>query len=593
MLTRVFIKLVLISSFTFIHSIGFGQELKHLLEQKVDSKLHKQQTEITEEKKKEDAFKKLQDSLRAMIVRDSLKQKENKEVLQQAIQFDTVQFKERNFAVKERKPKSTFGTEEGWQKEFLLTDNIAYKKKHKLDSTVHVFGWHPFWMGNAYKSYNFSLLSVIAYFSYEMDPNTGSYTTIHEWKTTAMVDSAHAHGCKVVLSVTNFGTENNAKFLSNVSAQKTFINTLITLLREKNADGVNIDFEAIPTRSRSDLTNFIIDLSSSLRAARKDYLITIALPAVDFDNVYEMSQLTKYVDLFVIMGYEFYGSNSKVAGPIAPITSGTTWWPYNLERAVDEYLVTGVPASKLLLGLPYYGAEWQTEDLKFPSRVQKFIGYTMYRSIKNEHGELECCNDDVSGSKFHVYRDENNKYRQIWYEDKTSLGKKYDWIKDKKIGGIGIWALGYDNGHTELWELIAEKFALKDPVTKPILQATAKNPRGMSWQMMLNYAIRIVQNPRVLVTNPRPLLVVFGSLLGVSLVGVFVLIRYGYRFKRIWKILLQGGVSLLVLFLLALIFFTLKYAGLREVAFLLGGFLIAGILFLIFSRQFLIEKDLP
>jgi hypothetical protein len=86
---------------------------------------------------------------------------------------------------------------------------------------------------------------------------------------------------------------------------------------------------------------------------------------------------------------------------------------------------------------------------------------------------------------------------------------------------------------------------------------------------------------------------VFGSLLGVSLVGVFVLIRYGYRFKRIWKILLQGGVSLLVLFLLALIFFTLKYAGLREVAFLLGGFLIAGILFLIFSRQFLIEKDLP
>jgi spore germination protein len=573
----------------FATTTAYAQKgLKDLLDHTVDEKQHQ-----VDEVKKDEKIKVLQDSLKTLVsARDSSLMQQNPEVLGQALQFDTLEFKKRNLATKERRPKFNFTTEEGWQKEFLLTSNNTYKKEHTLDSNIHVFGWHPFWMGNAYKSYNFSLLSVIAYFSYELNPQTGSYASIHEWKTTSMIDSAHAHGCKVVLSVTNFGTDNNAKFLSNVSAQKTFINTLITLLREKNADGVNIDFEAIPKSSRANLTNFIIDLSSSLRSSRKDYLITIALPAVDFDNVYEMSQLTQFVDLFVIMGYEFYGSTSKVAGPVAPITSGETWWPYNLERAVDEYLVSGVPPKKLLLGLPYYGAEWQTHDLKFPSRVEKFIGYAMYRSIKSEHGDLSCCDDEISGSKFHVYRDETNKYRQIWYEDKSSLGKKYNWIKEKKIGGIGIWALGYDNGHTELWELIAQKFALNDSLARNVKTASL-NHGGMSWQMLLNYALRIIQNPKSLVTNPRPLLVIFGSFLGCSMAGVFIIIRYGYRFKRIWKVLLQGVVSLFILILLGLIFFTMKYAGLREVAFLLGGFLIAGILFLIFSRQFLIEKDLP
>lgn len=578
--------------FTFFIFLGqsncYSQALKDLLDNSVDAK-KKHAVEI---QKKEDAFKVLQDSIVKLNARDTSKPKVI-EATEQAVIFDTAEFIDRNEAVKERKPSFNFSTEEGWQKEFLLTNINAYKKAHVLDSTKQVFGWHPYWMGNAYKSYNFSLLSVIAYFSYELDPETGSYKSIHEWKTTSIVDSAHAHGCKVVLSVTNFGMSNNAKFLSNISAQKTFINTLITLLRERNADGVNIDFEAIPKSSRANLTNFLIDLSSSLKNARKDYLITIALPAIDFDNVYEMNQLTKFVDMFVIMGYEFYGSNSKVAGPVAPITSGTTWWPYNLERAVNEYLVAGVTPSKLLLGLPYYGAEWQTQDLKFPSKVEKFIGYSMYRNIKNAHGDLACCDDEVSGSKFYVYRDGNNKYRQIWYEDKSSLAKKYDWVKEKKIGGIGIWALGYDNGHTELWELIAEKFSLPDPVVKAIVQKASVRPRGMSWQMMLNYAIRIINNPRSLLTNPRPLLTIFGGLLGVSMTMVFVFIRYGYRLKRIWKVLLQGTIALVILLILALIFFTMKYAGLREVAFLVGGFIIAGLLFIIFSRQFLIERDLP
>ena len=47
---------------------------------------------------------------------------------------------------------------------------------------------------------------------------------------------------------------------------------------------------------------------------------------------------------------------------------------------------------------------------------------------------------------------------QAWVDDEISLEHRYEMVKQKDIGGIGIWALGYDDGYTALWELIKEKF---------------------------------------------------------------------------------------------------------------------------------------
>ncbi|UII30604.1 glycosyl hydrolase family 18 protein [Fulvivirga ulvae] len=502
--------------------------------------------------------------------------------------IDTLAFEERFFSVKKKTPTNS-KREDDWRKKYLFTHTNVYKKVHELDSTKQVFGWHPFWMGTAYKSYNFSLLSTIAYFSYELDPATGGYKSIHDWKTTALIDSAKRYNCDVLLSVTNFGRANNAAFLANQRAQATFINTLISLLKERDADGVNIDFEQIPGSSRAAFNNFIIDLSSSLRSVRKDYKITLAIPALDFDNVYDIPQLNQYIDTYVVMGYEFYGSNSTVAGPVAPLGSGNIWWQYNLESAVNEYITLGIPKSKLLLGLPYYGAEWETYDLRFPSKVKEFIRYPMFRDIRKNHYNSGCCEDEVSKSKFYVYRDSNNNYRQIWYEDSVSLGKKYDWVIENDLGGIGIWALGYDNGYTELWELLANKFALSD---KEVV-AVAKTRSRFSFRRYLSLAFRVMNNPYTLVRNPRPLFGIFGAIFGLSMGGFFLLYRYGHRLKRVFKLLIKSGITLLILFGVALIFIALQYMGLKEVSYLLGGFVIGVIIFLLFSHRFISEKNLP
>ena len=505
--------------------------------------------------------------------------------------IDTTSFIRRALSVKKRKPTKTYKSESNWDKYYAITQGNAYKKEHLLSEDFKVFGWHPYWMGSAYKSYNFSLLSTIAYFSYELNPATGGYYSIHDWNTTSLIDSAHAHGTKVLLSVTNFGFQNNNLFLSNPKAQRNFINTLISLLKERNADGVNIDFESLNARNRDQLTNFILDLSNSLKTNDSKYRITLALPPIDFNHVYDFKQLNKYVDQYIVMGYEFYGVNSPVAGPVSALESGQTWWDYNLNSALDEYLMEGVVPKKILMGLPYYGAEWQTESLKFPSKATKFIQYPMYRNIRKKHGELPCCEDDESKSKFYVYRDNQNKYRQLWYEDSLSLSKKYDWIKERGIGGVGIWALGYDNGYDDLWKLLANKFALTEEEAKEA-NAWAFLSKFSPRRLMF-LALRIVKNPNYLLKNPRPLFGLFGALFGVGMLSFYFLFRFGHRIKRSFNIAIKGSLALLIIVMVALIFIGMRYMGLHDIMYLVLGFIIGAIIIFFFSRRFLSEKDLP
>ena len=169
------------------------------------------------------------------------------------------------------------------------------------------------------------------------------------------------------LCVTNFGGTNNTTFLTNPTARQTLIDSLIALLNYRNADGVNIDFEGIPGSQRNNLTSFMQDLSTQLKAAIPGATVTMAIFSVDWNNVFDIANLDPYVDQFIIMGYGYYYSGSSNAGPTAPLYSGALWWSYNLNRTVLYYLDEGVTPSKLLLGLPYYGMEWNTNTNTYPT----------------------------------------------------------------------------------------------------------------------------------------------------------------------------------------------------------------------------------
>lgn len=325
--------------------------------------------------------------------------------------------------------------------------------------TKEVYGYHPYWVGKAYyKAYHYNLLSTFAYFSYELNPKTGGYHSIHDWKTTSSIDLAQQAGCRIELCVTNFGNTNNTTFLSNPKAWNTFAYQIIKLLKYRNADGVHLDFEGVPSSQRKNLTDFIAFLHKKMKTHLKKPSISMALPAVDWQHVFNIPTLNRYVDRFIIMGYDYYYKTGAKAGPVAPLYHGYIWKAYTLNKSINDYLNKGLPHDKLIAALPYYGYEWKTSKKTIPAKATSRGTPRTYSFIKTYYDKkYSTKRDDHSAVPYYVLSS-GKTVKQCWFEDVTSLGKKYDLIQNKNIAGVGMWALGYDNGYSDLWNLLRKKF---------------------------------------------------------------------------------------------------------------------------------------
>ena len=111
-------------------------------------------------------------------------------------------------------------------------------------------------------------------------------------------------------------------------------------------------------------------------------------------------------------GYDYYGSTSKVAGPVTPLNSGKTWDSFNLTTSVDYYLANDIPANQLILALPFYGHIWQTETGQKGSRVDHYVGarsIAYIKSVFDKEPSIKQQYDSVSQSAYYTYVEGSSK----------------------------------------------------------------------------------------------------------------------------------------------------------------------------------------
>lgn len=325
----------------------------------------------------------------------------------------------------------------------MMTDDKALQRK--------VLGWHPYWASSsAYLEYDYNVLSHIAYFSYEVDTATGGYTTIRGWNSTPVIDYAHQRGTKVLLTVTNFGSARNTEILTDTVKQKLMLQTLISLLKSRNGDGVNFDFESVSFSQRSNLVNFIRMAVSMIKNEIPSAEISMATPAVDWNNSFNLEALSDLCDYLIAMGYDYYWSSSTTAGPVAPLGGET----YNVVKTLNTYLNSGVSPGKLFLGVPWYGLDWPVTS---EVRKSKATGtatartYSASQQIAYYHTKAF---DQATKVPWVSYSGTSG-LRQMWFEDTQSLALKYNLVNSMNLGGTGIWALSYEGEHKDVWENIS------------------------------------------------------------------------------------------------------------------------------------------
>ncbi len=320
-----------------------------------------------------------------------------------------------------------------------------------------VFGWHPYWSNGLEGNYDWSLLSDLSYFSYEVDATSGNAISTHSWATSNAVTQALANGVRVNLCVTLFA--NHSTLFASSTSKQNLITNLINLVQSRGANGVNIDFESVSSTQKVQFTAFLVDLCNQMHAAIPGSQVSIALYSVDWSSVFDIPTLNNYIDLFIIMGYDYYYGGSGTAGPTSGLYSLQSGYDYNVSKSINTYLNAGVSPNKLVLGLPYYGFNWATTSSTVPSTTTATGTSRTYKTIRdNTSGFYSAANKHFNFDSYVPYFAYNNSgWNQAWVDDAYSLGKKFELVYKRNIAGIGIWAMGYDDGYPDLWDKINEK----------------------------------------------------------------------------------------------------------------------------------------
>lgn len=360
-----------------------------------------------------------------------------------------------------------------------------------------VLGFAPYWTLSSVKNYDFSYLSTVAYFGVDIDGNNGNLITGNAgWNGWASADlqtlvtNAHAKGTRVVLTVKLFDTLNNGGtktlggFLANTTSQQNAINQIVSEVKAKGVEGVNVDFEPTDASSataaqKSAFATFLTNLTNQLRSQVSGAQVTVdtyacaargASPCSTSSFFDVVALAATPIDAMLVMAYDFHGPNSTVIAPTSPLNGYPSNYWYDVTTAVNDYLGKVSP-DKIILGVPYYGVKMSTAD---SSENSSSLGNGANPSYAVTRSDIACLGAstgwDNAGKVARAYwfSDSSksscgtvwNQWRQIYYDDPAALGHKYDLVNSKNLKGIGIWALGYDGSYySELAAPVKEKLS--------------------------------------------------------------------------------------------------------------------------------------
>jgi spore germination protein YaaH len=345
-----------------------------------------------------------------------------------------------------------------------------------------VFGFLPYWeLSDSSTSLRYDLLSTIAYFGVGADGNGNLVKTNPDgtasagwsgWassRLTNVITAAHGAGTRVVLTIQSFAwttSQANAQvaLLGSATARLNLARQAAAAVRDRGADGINLDFEPIVSGYADAFTALVRTIRSELDAVAPGYQLTI--DGGGWIGNYPVAAATAPggADAVFIMGYDYKTATSSTAGSISPLTGPS----YDLTETIAAYTAL-VPASRLILGVPWYGRAWSTasdtvRSTNISSATNGDSVAVMYPTAVDFAAQYGRRYDTAEQTPWTVYRKTTcnptcvTTWRQLYYDDVESLGNKYDLINRSGLRGVGIWALGFDDARPELQDLLAEKF---------------------------------------------------------------------------------------------------------------------------------------
>ncbi len=294
---------------------------------------------------------------------------------------------------------------------------------------------------------NKDILDEVSPFWYTTDPTSGQLVPESGARDRSLVEAAHAADVLVIPSIHNvYDPTAILPILNDPTRRATHIAAIMQEVRDYEFDGIDIDYEMLPSSSSNGYSDFMRELSTALHGENKLLTVAVHAKTATEDGLGEYQDWTllgQVADRVRIMTYDLHWMGGT-SGPIAPMSWVTT---------VSEYARTMIPPAKIQLGIPFYAYNWGEGEIALPQTwtdVQKII-----RELKVEVNLRE---QDAQGQveeSYFTYR-ENGKMRVVWFTTYRSLLSKLHFVKAEDLGGIAIWRLGNEDPRN--WAAIREEF---------------------------------------------------------------------------------------------------------------------------------------
>ncbi|XP_055258643.1 chitinase-3-like protein 2 isoform X2 [Moschus berezovskii] len=291
---------------------------------------------------------------------------------------------------------------------------------------------------------------------------------------------------KILLSIGGylFGSKGFHPMVESSSSVLEFVKSVILFLRNHNFDGLDISWIYPSVKDNTHFTVLIHKLAEAfhqdfVKSTKERLLLTAGVSAGRqmIDNSYQIKELAKDLDFINLLSFDFHGSWEKplVTGHNSPLRKGQldrgTSSYYNVEYAVGYWIHKGMPAEKVVMGIPTYGRSFTLASAETAvgapasgpgaaGPITKSSGFLAY---------YEIC-QFLQGARITRLQDQQVPYavkgnQWVGYDDVESVEIKVQFLKNLNLGGAMIWSIDMDD--------FTGKFCSQGPY--PLVQAVKRS----------------------------------------------------------------------------------------------------------------------
>jgi len=240
-------------------------------------------------------------------------------------------------------------------------------------------------------------------------------------------------------------------------------------------DGFDVDWESPTEKDADNFRALLKEFRHQMNKVRSGLRLSIAVdesPQTFLGT--DFATIAPLVDQVGVMNYDYIGPWSSTTGLLAPLFAAEGE-PGSVEHSIASYEAVGVPAKKILMGLPFYGYRWTDVELANGGLFQK--GH----AVKDDHPYNHIRS---VGPNFGAYREERSQApwlfdgQTFWtYEDPVSVRFKASYAANQSLGGVMIWELSGDTADAELLGIVYS--SLRDPLEEKVFREhKQKHPRA-------------------------------------------------------------------------------------------------------------------